>query len=51
MWNQLHSAMAMMKNALGWPWASDAKFPTLPKDGSTMQAFVLRIERRYTQMG
>ncbi|CDJ68198.1 hypothetical protein ENH_00048950, partial [Eimeria necatrix] len=30
---------------------SGATTPILPEDGSTMQAFLLRIERRYIQMG
>ena len=28
-----------------------ATTPILPEDGSTMQVFLLRIKRRYTQMG
>lgn len=49
--DQLHSGMAVMKNGWGRPWVSGAVFLILPEDGSTMQAILLLIQRRYTQMG
>ncbi|CDJ64328.1 hypothetical protein ENH_00071850 [Eimeria necatrix] len=50
-WDHFHSAMAVIKNVIGGSGESSAKSPILPEDGSTMQAFLMLIERRYTQMG
>ncbi|CDJ66526.1 hypothetical protein ENH_00021600 [Eimeria necatrix] len=49
--DQFHSAMAVIKNVIGDSAESSVTSPTLPEDGSTMQAFLMRTERRYTQMG
>ncbi|CDJ62558.1 hypothetical protein ENH_00020640 [Eimeria necatrix] len=50
-WDKFHSAMAVKKNVIGGPGESSVTSLILPADGSTMQAFLMRIERRYTQMG
>ncbi|CDJ40282.1 hypothetical protein ETH_00021060 [Eimeria tenella] len=42
-WDQLYSAMAVMRNIMGGPWESGTTFPILPEDGGTVQAFLLRI--------
>ncbi|CDJ70492.1 hypothetical protein ENH_00084660 [Eimeria necatrix] len=43
--------MSVIRTVIGGTVESGATTPILPEDGSTMQAFLLRIERRYTQMG
>ncbi|CDJ67486.1 hypothetical protein ENH_00038380 [Eimeria necatrix] len=50
-WNKFQSAMSVIKTVIGGTVESGATTPILPEDGGTMQAFLLRIERRYTQMG
>ncbi|CDJ64248.1 hypothetical protein ENH_00064290 [Eimeria necatrix] len=50
-WDQFHSAVNVIRTVIGGTVESSATTPILPEDGSTMQAFLLRIERRYTQMG
>ncbi|CDJ65619.1 hypothetical protein ENH_00008080 [Eimeria necatrix] len=50
-WDQFQSAMSVIRTAIDGTGESGATFPILPEDDSTMQAFLLRIERRYTQMG
>ncbi|CDJ67940.1 hypothetical protein ENH_00044940 [Eimeria necatrix] len=50
-WDQFQSAMSVIKTVIGGTVESGATIPMLPEDGSTMQAFLLRVERRYTQMG
>ncbi|CDJ43332.1 hypothetical protein ETH_00000700 [Eimeria tenella] len=50
-WDQFQSAMSVIRTVIGGAVESGATIPLLPEDGSTMQAFLLRIERRYTQMG
>ncbi|CDJ62908.1 hypothetical protein ENH_00028900 [Eimeria necatrix] len=49
-WNQLQFVMSVIRTVLGGTGASSETPPILPEDGSTMMAFLLRIERRYTQM-
>ncbi|CDJ38893.1 hypothetical protein ETH_00028760 [Eimeria tenella] len=49
--DQFQSAMSVIRTVIGGTGKSGATFPILPEDGSTMQAFLLRIERRYIQMG
>ncbi|CDJ43022.1 hypothetical protein, conserved [Eimeria tenella] len=49
--DQFQSAMSVIRTAIGGTVESGATIPILPEDGSTMQAFLLRVERRYTQMG
>lgn len=39
------------RNVIGGYEESGAMLPILPEDGSTVQAFLLRSERRYIQMG
>ncbi|CDJ67316.1 hypothetical protein ENH_00034510 [Eimeria necatrix] len=41
----------MIRNVIGGYEESGAMLPILPEDGSTVQAFLLRSERRYIQMG
>ncbi|CDJ63098.1 hypothetical protein ENH_00033910 [Eimeria necatrix] len=43
--------MAVIKNVIGGSGESTAALPILSEVGSTMQALLMRIERRYTQMG
>ncbi|CDJ70531.1 hypothetical protein ENH_00085090 [Eimeria necatrix] len=50
-WGQFQSAMSVIRTVIGGTVEFGATIPILPEDGSTMQAFLLRIERRYTQMG
>ncbi|CDJ66713.1 hypothetical protein ENH_00024190 [Eimeria necatrix] len=50
-WDPFQSAVSVIRTAKVATRESGATFPILPEDGSTMQAFLLRIERRYTQMG
>ncbi|CDJ64004.1 hypothetical protein ENH_00056840 [Eimeria necatrix] len=50
-WDQFQSAMSVIRTVIGGNVESDATTPILPEDGNTMEAFLLRIERRYTQMG
>ncbi|CDJ65805.1 hypothetical protein ENH_00010540, partial [Eimeria necatrix] len=50
-WDQFQSAMSVIRTVMGETGASGATTPILPEDGSTMKAFLTRIERRYTQMG
>ncbi|CDJ62397.1 hypothetical protein ENH_00014510 [Eimeria necatrix] len=50
-WDQLQSSMSVIRTVIGGTGESGATFPTLPEDGSIMLTFLLRIERRYTQMG
>ncbi|CDJ66705.1 hypothetical protein ENH_00024000, partial [Eimeria necatrix] len=50
-WDQFQSAMSVIRTVIGGTVKSGATTPILPEDGSTMPAFLLRIERRYTQMG
>ncbi|CDJ43093.1 hypothetical protein ETH_00018250 [Eimeria tenella] len=50
-WDQFQSAMSVIRTVIGGTMESGATIPILPQDGSTVQAFLLRIERRYTQMG
>ncbi|CDJ63034.1 hypothetical protein ENH_00032080 [Eimeria necatrix] len=50
-WDQFQSAVSVIRTVLGGTVESSATTPILPEDGSTMQAFLLRIKRRYTQMG
>ncbi|CDJ62555.1 hypothetical protein ENH_00020610 [Eimeria necatrix] len=50
-WDQFQYAMSVIRTVIGGTVESGATIPILPEDGSTMQAFLLRIERRYTQMG
>ncbi|CDJ41577.1 hypothetical protein ETH_00022635 [Eimeria tenella] len=50
-WYQFQSAISVIRTVIGRTVESSATIPTLPEDSSTMQAFLLRIERRYTQMG
>ncbi|CDJ70440.1 hypothetical protein ENH_00083560 [Eimeria necatrix] len=50
-WDQFQSAMTVIRTVIGGTGAPGATTPILSEDGSTMQAFLLRIERRYTQMG
>ncbi|CDJ67509.1 hypothetical protein ENH_00037190 [Eimeria necatrix] len=50
-WNQFQSAMSVVRMVIGGAGASGATTLILPEDGSTMKAFLKRIERRYTQMG
>ncbi|CDJ42958.1 hypothetical protein ETH_00031265 [Eimeria tenella] len=50
MWDQFQSAMSVIRTVRGGNVESGATIPILPEDGSTMQALLLRIERRYTQM-
>ncbi|CDJ69522.1 hypothetical protein, conserved, partial [Eimeria necatrix] len=50
-WDQFQSAMSVIRTVIGGTVESGATIPMLPEDGSTMQAFLLRVERRYTQMG
>ncbi|CDJ64477.1 hypothetical protein ENH_00070260 [Eimeria necatrix] len=50
-WDQFQSAMSVIGTVIRGTVESGATIPILPEDGSTMQAFLLRIERRYTQMG
>ncbi|CDJ41255.1 hypothetical protein ETH_00011650 [Eimeria tenella] len=49
--DQFQSAMSVIRTVIGGTVESGATIPILPEDGSTMQAFLLHIERRYTQMG
>ncbi|CDJ63512.1 hypothetical protein ENH_00045060 [Eimeria necatrix] len=49
-WDQFQSAMSVIRTVRGGTVESGATTPILPEDGSAMQAFLLRIERRYTQM-
>ncbi|CDJ67698.1 hypothetical protein, conserved [Eimeria necatrix] len=50
-WDPFQPAVSVIRTAKVATRESDATFPILPEDGSTMQAFLQRIERRYTQMG
>ncbi|CDJ41446.1 hypothetical protein, conserved [Eimeria tenella] len=50
-WDQFQSAMSVIRTVIGVTVESGAMTPILPEDGSTMQAFLLRFDRRYTQMG
>ena len=50
-WDQFQSAMSVIRTLLGGTGESGSTIPILPEDGSTMQAFLLRIELRYTEMG
>ncbi|CDJ64944.1 hypothetical protein ENH_00085690 [Eimeria necatrix] len=50
-WDQFQSAMSVIRTVIGGTGESGATTPILPEDNSTMQAFLLRIERQYTQMG
>ncbi|CDJ67797.1 hypothetical protein ENH_00041680 [Eimeria necatrix] len=50
-WDQFQSAMSVIRTVIGGAGASGATTLILPEDGSTMKAFLLRIERRYAQMG
>ncbi|CDJ63100.1 hypothetical protein ENH_00033930 [Eimeria necatrix] len=50
-WNQFQSAMSVVRNVIGGTGELGATFPILPEDSSTMQAVLLRIERRYSHMG
>ncbi|CDJ41100.1 hypothetical protein ETH_00019080 [Eimeria tenella] len=50
-WDQFQSAMSVIRTVIGGTVESGATISILPEDGSTMQAFLLRIERRYTRMG
>ncbi|CDJ38071.1 hypothetical protein ETH_00029965 [Eimeria tenella] len=50
-WDQFQSAMSVIRTVIGRTVQSGATIPILPADSSTIQAFLLRIERRYTQMG
>ncbi|CDJ62306.1 hypothetical protein ENH_00012560 [Eimeria necatrix] len=50
-WDQFQSAVSVIRTVIEGTVESGATTPILPEDGSTMQAFLLRIERRYTQMG
>ena len=43
--------MSVIRTVIGGAGASGATTLILPEDGSTMKAFLKRIERRYTQMG
>ncbi|CDJ38774.1 hypothetical protein ETH_00007965 [Eimeria tenella] len=43
--------MSVIGTVIGGTVESGATIPILPEDGSIVQAFLLRIERRYTQMG
>ncbi|CDJ37107.1 hypothetical protein, conserved [Eimeria tenella] len=43
--------MSVIRTVIGGTGESGSTTPILPEDGSTIQAFLLRIERRYTQMG
>ncbi|CDJ63442.1 hypothetical protein ENH_00042790 [Eimeria necatrix] len=49
-WDQFHSVMVVIRTVIGGSRESGAAFPILPEDGSTVQAFLLRMERRFTQM-
>ena len=49
--DQFQSAMSVIRTVIEGTVESGATTPILPGDGSTMQAFLLRIEHRYTQMG
>ncbi|CDJ37706.1 hypothetical protein ETH_00026940 [Eimeria tenella] len=49
-WDQFQSAMSVIRTVIGGTVESGTTIPILPEDGSTMQAFLLRIERRYNQM-
>ncbi|CDJ66366.1 hypothetical protein ENH_00019370 [Eimeria necatrix] len=51
MWDQFQSAMSVIRTVIRGTGESDATFPILPENCSTVQAFLMRIERRYTQMG
>ncbi|CDJ62883.1 hypothetical protein ENH_00030260 [Eimeria necatrix] len=42
--------MSVIRTVIGETVESGATITILPEDGSTLQAFLLRIERRYTQM-
>ncbi|CDJ67617.1 hypothetical protein ENH_00038950 [Eimeria necatrix] len=50
-WNQFQSAMSVIRTVIGGAGASGATTLILPEDGSTMKAFLKRIERRHAQMG
>ncbi|CDJ66082.1 hypothetical protein ENH_00014580, partial [Eimeria necatrix] len=50
-WDQFESTMSVIRTVKRGTVESGATTPILPEDGSIMQAFLLRIERRYTQMG
>ncbi|CDJ41681.1 hypothetical protein ETH_00010520 [Eimeria tenella] len=50
-WDQFQSGMSVIRTVIGGTGISGAAFPILPEDGSTMQAFLLLIERRYAHMG
>ncbi|CDJ43584.1 hypothetical protein ETH_00030655 [Eimeria tenella] len=43
--------MAAIENVIGGSGELSATSPILPEDCSTMQAFLMRTQRRYTQMG
>ncbi|CDJ64776.1 hypothetical protein ENH_00080540 [Eimeria necatrix] len=50
-WDQFQSSMSVIRTVIGGTVESGATTLILPEDGSTIQAFLLRIERHYTQMG
>ncbi|CDJ45309.1 hypothetical protein ETH_00000555 [Eimeria tenella] len=50
-WDQFQSAASVIRTVIGGTVESGATIPILPEDGSNMQAFLLRIECRYTQVG
>ena len=50
-WDQFQFTMSVIRTVIGVTVESGATIPILPADSSTIQAFLLRIERRYTQMG
>ncbi|CDJ42301.1 hypothetical protein, conserved [Eimeria tenella] len=50
-WDPFHSAVTVIENVIARSRELSAMSPMLPEDGSTMQAFLMRKERRYIQMG
>ncbi|CDJ66958.1 hypothetical protein ENH_00027720 [Eimeria necatrix] len=50
-WEQFHSAMTVIRIITGGSEESGAMSPILSEYGINVQAFLLRIERRYTQIG
>ncbi|CDJ66142.1 hypothetical protein ENH_00015290, partial [Eimeria necatrix] len=50
-WEQFHAAMSAFKAVMGATTEPGDRAPIPPEDGSSMQAFLLRIERRYALKG
>ncbi|CDJ66815.1 hypothetical protein ENH_00025600 [Eimeria necatrix] len=50
-WEQFHAAVSALRTVMGGTMEPGDRTPILPEDGSTVQAFLLRIERRYALKG